>query len=158
MRTSCALVFILIFAFLHYSPTVSKSAKNSQKRRNYVIKTNRKQYLVRTGNKRGISCYSTTGLLLWSGVCSKIIFAEKPSRKHRTRHNRQLSPPDQAGTCPAGARQGVPNKSVRLFVSQGVNIDCGKSGDCIQYVHLESCLTGFQGGRITKRWDKTLIV
>ena len=63
MRTSCIFVYILIFAFFYYSPTVSKSAKNSQKKRNYVIKTNRKQYLVRTGNKRG-SFYSAIGLLL----------------------------------------------------------------------------------------------
>ena len=66
MRTSCALVFILIFAFFHYSSSVSNvknSARNSQKKRNYVIKTNRKQYLVRTGNKRG-SFYSAIGLLL----------------------------------------------------------------------------------------------
>ena len=63
MKTSCALVFILIFAFFYYSPTVSKSAKNSQKKRNYVIKTNRKQYLVRTGNKRG-SWYRSSLVIL----------------------------------------------------------------------------------------------
>ena len=66
MRTSCALVFILIFAFFHYSSSVSNvknSAKNSQKKRNYVIKTNRKQYLVRTGNKRG-SWYRSSLVIL----------------------------------------------------------------------------------------------
>ena len=62
MRTSCALVFILIFAFFHYSSSVSNSAKNSQKKRNYVIKTNRKQYLVRTGNKRGSRYRSSNSL------------------------------------------------------------------------------------------------
>ena len=55
MRTSCVLVFILIFTFFHYSSSVSKSARNSQKKRNFVIKTSRKQYIVRTANKKG-SC------------------------------------------------------------------------------------------------------
>ena len=53
MRSSCIFVFALIFAFFYYAPAVSKSAKKLHKNRNYVIKTNRKQYLVRTGNKKG---------------------------------------------------------------------------------------------------------
>ena len=52
MRSLCIFVFILSFAFF-YVPAVSKSAKKLHKNRNYVIKTNRKQYLVRTGNKKG---------------------------------------------------------------------------------------------------------
>ena len=53
MRTSCTFVYILIFAFFYYSPTGSKAAKKLHKKRNYVIKTNRKQYIVRTANKKG---------------------------------------------------------------------------------------------------------
>ena len=53
MRTSCTFVYILIFAFFYYSPTVSKAANKFNKNRNYVIKTNRKQYIVRTSNKKG---------------------------------------------------------------------------------------------------------
>ena len=92
-------------------------------------------------------------------VSIKSIFAEKPSRKHQPYGHQRGSAGDyndqaQAGTCPAGAKQGVPHKHI-LDLNQGVNIDCGNcdircNGNCIQYVKLEGCLTGM----VSKRWDK----
>ena len=113
-----------------------------------------RQNTYRVSQKKGILVY----------LSIKSIFAEKPSRKHQPySHQRGSSAGDyndqaQAGTCPAGAKQGVPHKHI-LDLNQGVNIDCGNcdircNGNCIHHVKLEGCLTG----GVSKRWVWVMVI
>ena len=102
-----------------------------------------RQNTYRVSQKRGL------GILVYLSI--KSIFAEKPRSKHQPYGHQRGSAGDyndqaQAGTCPAGAKQGVPHKHI-LELNQGVNIDCGNcdircNGNCIHHVKLMSCLTG----------------